>query len=219
MGEKGILSPFTVVTSVLTGSFFPLLGSFFAIIFTGHVYWEGVILTAFGGFMAHYFLAHTIHDLVHSKIEKRVTMSKRTLKILLAVTLVILLSIAIYLSIKCGWPVLVFSIIGAIVCMYAEGLLHHESQMAFGAMFLVIGSFYVQAGYPDGVSSALSLGAKPWIELIFLSLFAFFSQYGWLLFYRLDDYNWSKEVKNRSIILTKLGLVFLVMVFALHTLM
>ena len=112
-----------------------------------------------------------------------------------------------------------FSIIGAIVCMYAEGLLHHESQMAFGAMFLVIGSFYVQAGYPDGVSSALSLGAKPWIELIFLSLFAFFSQYGWLLFYRLDDYNWSKEVKNRSIILTKLGLVFLVMVFALHTLM
>jgi len=219
MGRKGILSPFTVVTSILTGSFFPLLGSFFAVMFTGHAYWEGIILTAFGGFMAHYFLAHTIHDLIHSRIEERVTMSKGTLKLLLAITLAILLFIAIYLSVKCGWPVMVFSIIGAVVCMYAEGLLHHESQMAFGAMFLVIGSFYVQAGYPDGVNGAISLGIKPWTELILLSLFAFFSQYGWLLFYRLDDYNWSKEVKNRSIILTKLGLVFLVMVFVLHTMM
>lgn len=167
--------------------------------------------------MAHYFLAHTIHDLIHSRIEARTTFSKRTLKILLIVSLLILLSIAIYLTLKCGWPVFVFSAIGAIVCMYAEGLLHHESQMAFGAMFLVIGSFYVQVGYPEGVKGALSLGLKPWLEVAFLSLFAFFSQYGWLLFYRLDDYGWSKEVRNKSILITKLGLVFLACVFAIHS--
>lgn len=187
--------------------------------FIRHVYWEGVILTAFGGFMAHYFLAHTIHDLFHYRIEKRVTFGKKYLKILLIVTLLILLSIAIYLTIKCGWPVFVFSVIGAITCMYAEGLLHHESQMAFGAMFLVIGSFYVQVGYDGGVENAVSIGVKPWVELLLLSLFAFFSQYGWLLFYRLDDYGWSKETRNKSILITKIGLVFLALTFLVHSLM
>ncbi|KAA0000384.1 MAG: hypothetical protein FE047_01620 [Thermoplasmata archaeon] len=214
IGEKGMLSPFTVFTSIVTGGFFPLLGSFFAGLFLSHIYWNGVILTSIGGFLAHYVLAHTIHDLYHYKIEERHTLDKKMLKILLAVSSAILLSIAIYLAYYSGWPVLVFSIIGAVACLYAEGLLHHESQMAFGAMFLVIGSFYVQVGY----FKDFDIGIKPWIELILLSLFAFFSQYGWLLFYRLDDYGWSKEVRNKSILIAKIGLLFLVAVFAMHVL-
>lgn len=216
--EKGLLSPFTVLTSILTGGFFPLLGSFFAYIFVEKLYWEGIVLTSFGGFVAHYFLAHSIHDLYHSKLEKRATLSKKTLKLLFVLSAIVLLTIAIYLTYKCGWPVLIFSILGAVICMYAEGLLHHESQMAFGAMFLVIGSFYVQIGYQGGIENALNLGIKPWLEVILLSIFAFFSQYGWLLFYRLDDYGWSKRMKNRSILLVKSGLVFLVLVFIVHAL-
>lgn len=217
--KKGMLSPFTIFTSIITGGFFPLLGSFFALGFIEKiygmvkVYWTGVILTSIGGFIAHYVLAHTIHDLFHYEIEPRKTFSKRMLKILLVISLILLLSIAFYLTYYCGWPVLVFSIIGGIACLYAEGLLHHESQMAFGAMFLVIGSFYVQIGYFNKV---MEIGLKAWIETILLSLFAFFSQYGWLLFYRLDDYGWDAKKRNESILLTKVGLIFLVMVFAVH---
>lgn len=217
--EKGMLSPFTVFTSILTGAFFPLLGSFFACMFIDRIYWEGVLLTSLGGFMAHYFLAHSIHDLYHYKIERRATLNKGSLKMIFVMSSFILLIIALYLTYRCGWPVMVFSIIGALTCMYAEGLLHHESQMAFGAMFLVIGSFYVQVGYIHGLESGIELGLKPWLEVSLLSMFAFFSQYGWLLFYRLDDYGWSKRKRNQSIIVAKLGLVFLVILFAVHVLL
>jgi len=215
--QKGMLSPFTLFTSIITGGFFPLLGSFFAALFIDDIYMTGMILTSFGGFLAHYVLAHTIHDLYHYEIEKRYTLSKRALKILLVFSLIILLSIMIYLTIETGWPVIVFSIIGAIASLYAEGLLHHESQMAFGAMFLVIGSFYVQMGYfyHADVSQVFSQ-TKAWVEVILLSLFAFFSQYGWLLFYRLDDYGWSARKRNESILITKIGLIFLVLLFAVH---
>ncbi len=217
--KKGMLSPFTVFTSIITGGFFPLLGSFFASLFVNKIYFAGIVLTAVGGFIAHYVLAHTIHDIFHYEIEPRLTMSKKALKILLFLSASILLAIAIYLTYYAGWPVLVFSIIGAVACMYAEGLIHHEAQMAFGAMFLVIGSFYVQVGYSEGVKGAFAIGVKPWVELVLLSLFAFFSQYGWLLFYRLDDYGWSEKVRNESILITKIGLIFLVAVFAIHALM
>mgnify|MGYP000159066461 CR=1 FL=1 len=166
---------------------------------------------AIGGFIAHYVLAHTIHDLFHYEIEPRITLSKTTLKILLVISLIILLAIALYLTYECGWPVMVFAIIGAIACMYAEGLIHHESQMAIGAMFLVIGSFYVQMGYSmNGNVAEVFKETKAWLECILLSLFAFFSQYGWLLFYRLDDYGWSTKKRNESILITKIGLIFLI---------
>jgi len=168
----------------------------------------GIILVMVGGFLAHWILSHTVHDYFHYKIEKRHTISKKALLILMVTSAVVLLVIAIYLSLERGWPVMVFSVIGAFVSLYAEGLLHHESQMAFGAMFLLIGGFYVQA-------ATLDLGYIIWIKVICLSLFAFVSQYGWLLFYRLDDYGWSKKVKNRSILITKTGLIFLIIYFFL----
>ena len=216
--EKGMLSPFTIFTSIITGGFFPLLASFYAAMLIGKIYWVGLILTSFGGFLTHYVLAHTIHDLYHYEIEARYTLSKKALKILLVSSLIVLLFIAIYLAWQSGWPVIVFAIIGAIVSLYAEGLMHHESQMAFGAMFLVIGSFYVQAGYFYGVEETFRMG-KEWLEIILLSLFAFFSQYGRLLSSRLDDYGWSPKKRNESIIITKLGLIFLVAVFAVHALL
>ena len=218
--EKGMLSPFTLFTSIITGGFFPLLGSFFAKIAvpTISIYWTGVILTSLGGFLTHYFLAHTIHDLYHMKIEKRFTLSKNTLKLLFLITAAILLFIAFYLTYHTGWPVLAFAFVGAIASMYAEGLIHHESQMAIGAMFLVIGSFYVQLGYAMNGNAGKVFGeTKAWIECLLLSLFAFFSQYGWLLFYRLDDYGWSERKRNESILITKIGLIFLVALFALHS--
>jgi hypothetical protein len=101
---------------------------------------------------------------------------------------------------------MLFSIIGFVVSIYAKGILHHESQMAFGAMFLVIGSFYVQVG-------TLNLDSIIWLKVIFISLFAFFSQYGWLLIYRLDDYNWDLKKKNYSLLITKSGLIFLILYF------
>jgi len=217
--KKGMLSPFTLFTSIITGGFFPLLGSFFAKVVVSdiNIYWTGVILTSIGGFLTHYFLAHTIHDLYHIKIEKRVTLSKKMLKILFLITSAILLFIAFYLTYYTGWPVLAFAFIGAIASMYAEGLIHHESQMAIGAMFLVIGSFYVQLGYAmHGNAGEVFKLTKAWIEVALLSLFAFFSQYGWLLFYRLDDYGWSTKKRNESILITKTGLIFLVILFALH---
>ena len=217
--KKGMLSPFTLFTSIITGGFFPLLGSFFAKIVVSdiNIYWTGVILTSVGGFLTHYFLAHTIHDLYHMKIEERLTLSKKMLKILFLITSAILLFIAFYLTYYTGWPVLAFAFVGAIASMYAEGLIHHESQMAIGAMFLVIGAFYVQLGYSKNanVVEVFKL-TKAWIECILLSLFAFFSQYGWLLFYRLDDYGWSTKKRNESILITKIGLIFLVILFALH---
>lgn len=207
---KGMLSPFTILTCIITGGIFPLLGSLIAIDLKiiEQPYMEGIALVMIGGFVAHWILAHTIHDLVHMKIEKRVTLSKKTLKILLVFSLIFLGSIAIYLTIMRGWPVIVFSLIGLIVSMYAEGLLHTEFQMAFGAMFLVIGGFYVQVG-------TLDLDYIIWIKVICMSLFAFISQYGWLLFYRLDDYKWDVKVKNISILVTKSALFFLILYFIL----
>ena len=202
--EKGMLGPFTILTSFITGGIFPLIGSLIAVDLDLHnaPYIPGIILVVIGGFLAHWILSHTIHDLIHSNIEQRHTFSKRTLQILLVLSLAILLSIALFLSWQRGWPVMVFSIIGAIVCIYAEGFLHHESQMAFGAMFLVIGGFYVQA-------ATLDLNWIIWTKVIAMSLFAFFSQYGWLLFYRLDDYKYDVRMKNRSILIAKVGLFFL----------
>jgi hypothetical protein len=203
--SKGMLGLFTIFTSFITGAIFPLIGSLVALN-TGVVqslYLEGVILVMLGGFIAHWILAHTVHDLLHMKIEQRETFSKGTLKILLVFSLVVLLSIAVFLTWQRGWPVMVFAVIGFVASMYAEGLIHHESQMAFGAMFLVIGGFYVQA-------ATLSLSAIVWIKVICMALFAFFSQYGWLLFYRIDDYKYSVKIKDRSILIAKIGLFFLV---------
>lgn len=204
--RKGMLSPFTILTSVITGVGFPLLGSFIALDLAviRAVYNEGIVLVVIGGFIAQWVFAHTIHDLYHMDIEERVTFSKKTLKILLVASLFFLLVIAVYLTLQRGWPVLVFAVIGGIVSLYAEGLLHHESQMAFGAMFLVIGGFYVQA-------STLHLDYVIWFQVICIALFAFFSQYGWLLIYRLDDYSYSEKRKNRSILITKSALIFLIL--------
>ena len=208
--KKGMMSPFTIFTCIITGAIFPLLGSLIALDLgvISEPYVEGIILVMIGGFIAHWILSHTIHDLIHMKIEKRDTLSKTTLKVLLVFSLVILLSIAIYLTIERGWPVLAFSVIGFFVSLYAEGLLHTESQMAFGAMFLVVGGFYVQAG-------TLNLDYIVWLKVICMALFAFISQYGWLLFYRLDDYNWNVKTKNVSILVTKTALFFLILYFIL----
>jgi hypothetical protein len=208
--KKGMLSPFTIFTCIITGAVFPLLGSLIAIDLDvmDQPYLIGIALVMLGGFIAHWILSHTIHDLVHLKIEKRDTLSKSTLKILLIFSLIVLLSIAVYLTIERGWPVLVFSVIGFFVSLYAEGLLHKESQMAFGAMFLVIGGFYVQV-------ATLDLNYIIWLKVICMALFAFISQYGWLLFYRLDDYNWNIKTKNTSILITKTALFFLILYFIL----
>ena len=208
--KKGMLAPYTILTSLLTGIGFPLLGSLIALNIgkIEGIYVEGIILVVIGGFVADWVFAHTIHDIYHMKIEERVTFSKRTLKVLLIVSFLFLSMIAIYLTLQRGWPVLVFSIIGGIVSMYAEGLLHHESQMAFGAMFLVIGGFYVQVG-------TLNLDYIVWIRVLCIALFAFFSQYGWLLIYRLDDYEYDEKRKNRNILITKSALIFLILYFLL----
>ena len=203
--KKGMLAPFTVITSTITGIGFPLLGSLVALDLgiTKTIYIEGIVLVMIGGFLTQWVLAHTIHDIYHMDIEERITFSKNTLKVLLAISASFLLGIAIYLAIQRGWPVLIFAIIGGIVSLYAEGLLHHESQMAFGAMFLVIGSFYVQSG-------TLHLDYITWFKILCISLFAFLSQYGWILIYRLDDYKYNEKRKNRSILITKSALFLLI---------
>jgi len=204
--KKGMLAPFSIITSIITGVGFPLLGSLVAldlgIIKTAYI--EGLFLVVTGGFLTQWVLAHTIHDLYHIDIEERITFSKGTLKILLAISVSFLLGIAIYLAIQRGWPVLIFALIGGIMSLYAEGLLHHESQMAFGAMFLVIGSFYVQAG-------TIHLDYIIWFKILCISLFAFLSQYGWLSIYRLDDYEYNEKRKNRSILITKSSIFFLIL--------
>lgn len=71
--KKGMLSPYTIITCIFTGALFPLLGSLLALDLNvvDKPYYEGIILVMIGGFIAHYLLSHTIHDLVHLKIEKR----------------------------------------------------------------------------------------------------------------------------------------------------
>ena len=67
MGKKGIFSPFTIATSLVTGGLFPLLGSV-AAVSTGaleSLYLQRLILVVLGGFLAHWLLTHTIHDLLH----------------------------------------------------------------------------------------------------------------------------------------------------------
>jgi hypothetical protein len=208
--NKGLLSSYTIITSIITGACFPLLGSIVAINLgiVKSAYLEGIILVVIGGFLAHWILVHTIHDIYHIDIEARVTFSKNTLKILLAISITFLFSIALFLTMKRGWPVLVFSIIGGLVSIYAKGLFYHESQMAIGAMFLIIGGFYVQVG-------TLNLEPTIWIKVICFSIFGFLSQYGWLLFYRLDDYQYDKKVKNKSILITKSSFIFLLLYFLL----
>jgi hypothetical protein len=208
--QKGMFAPFTILTSLLTGISFPLLGSYLVLNLNlaTNLYFTGVILVVVGGFTAQWMLAHTVHDLIHRKLENRKTLQPRTLRLLLLCSLIILAFITIYLTVQRGWPVAVFAFIGLVVCLYAEGLLHHESQMAFGAMFLVIGSFYVQV-------ATLDIPVITWFCVLCIGLFAFFIQYGWLLFYRLDDYQFSHKVKNRSILISKFALVFLLLYFIL----
>ena len=208
--KKGMIAPFTILTSLFTGVGFPLIGIVvaFDLGVIDSFYINGVILVLIGGFLAQWVFAHAVHDYFHMDIEKRMTFSKKTLKILFVISLIILLSIAIYLSFERGWPVFVFSVIGGVVCLYAEGLLHHESQMAFGAMFLVIGAFYVQAG-------TLDLEFIVWLRVIFIAFFAFFSQFGWLLLYRLDDYKYDEKRKNISILVTKTSIFFLILYFVI----
>ncbi|MCK4364547.1 MAG: hypothetical protein KAW45_00690 [Thermoplasmatales archaeon] len=208
--EKGMIAPFTLITSIITGSIFPLLGSLIALDLKviEDIYLTGIILVMIGGFIANWILAHSIHDLFHTNVEKRKTFSKKTLKILIAISTIILFTIALYLTLKRGWPVMVFAMIGFLVSLYAEGLFHHESQMAFGAMFLVMGGFYVQA-------ATLDISFIIWLKVIFVAIFAFLSQYGWLLFYRLDDYDWNIKKKNMSILITKAALIFLILYFLL----
>jgi hypothetical protein len=208
--KKGMFAPYTILTSLLTGVCFPLLGALVAFdlgVIT-HFYTVGILLVVVGGFITQWVFAHTIHDIYHLDIEERITLSKIKLKILFVISLLILLTIAVYLTFERGWPVFIFALIGGIVSMYAEGLLHHESQMAFGAMFLVIGSFYVQAG-------TLNLDVILWLRVLSIALFAFFSQFGWLLIYRLDDYKYDEKTKNRNILITKAALVFLILYFFL----
>ena len=204
--SKGMLSPFTIMTSVLTGVGFPLLGSFVALDIgvVDTIYVEGLFLVAIGGFLAHWVLAHCIHDLYHIDIQNRVTFSKKTLRILLIIALATLSAIGLYLAFQRGWPVVVFAIIGLLASLYAEGLLHFPSQMAIGAMFLVIGSFYVQVG-------TLDLDYIVWLKVICIAMFSFISQYGWLKIYRLDDYKYSDKIKNKNILLTKSALIFLIL--------
>lgn len=206
--KKGMLAPFTVLTSLFTGVGFPFIGSLVALDLgvIESLYINGLILVLIGGFLAHWVFAHAIHDYYHFEIETRVTFSKKSLLVLFVISMIILISIAIFLTIERGWPVMVFAIIGGIMSMYAEGLLHHESQMAFGAMFLVIGAFYVQAG-------SLNLGLTIWLRVFCIALFAFFSQYGWLLLYRLDDYQYNENKKNISILITKTSIIFLILYF------
>lgn len=197
---------------MVTGCLFPLLGSLVAVsldvVETLHV--SRLLLVVLGGFLAHWLLTHTIHDLLHYDENdaegKRQTLSKASLKQLMVISIIILVAIALYLSWVAGWPVMVFAVLGAIFCLYGRGLLYHESMMAFAALFLVIGGFYVQVG-------TLHLESLLWIRVILLSLFAFFSQYGWLHTYRLDHYGWSEKERNRGILLTKMGLPFLVLFF------
>lgn len=209
--RKGMLAPYTILTSLITGIVFPFLGSLIALDLgvIEDFYIDGLILVLIGGFLAQWILAHSIHDLYHMNKDNRVTFSKSTLKLLFVISFSVLLAIAVYLTLQRGWPVLVFSIIGGIVSLYAEGLLHHESQMAFGAMFLVIGAFYVQAG-------TLDLSYRIWLRVLCISLFSFFSQYGWLLIYRLDDYEYNEKRKNMSILVTKFSFVFLLLYFLLR---
>ena len=200
------------MTSVVTGGLFPLLGSLVAVTLGAveslHVF--RLVLVLLGGFLAHWLLTHTIHDLLHYEENdaegKRQTLSKPSLKRLMVFSLIILVAIALYLSWVAGWPVLVFATLGAICSMYGRGLLYHESMMAFAAFFLIIGGFYVQVG-------TLAIESEAWLRVILLALFAFFSQYGWLHMYRLDHYGWSEKERNRGILLTKMGLPFLILFF------
>lgn len=203
--QKGMFSSYTILTSFMTGGLFPFLGSVIALS-TGAVtslQWFYLILVVIGGFTAHWVLAHTIHDLDHYALEPRKTLSKKALKALMILSIIVLLSIAFYLTIQVGWPVLIFSIIGFIACLYGEGLLHYELQMAIAAFFLIIGAFYVQTG-------TLFLSTKIWLQAICMGMFGFFAQYGWLLFYRLDDYGWDPGVRNKSILISKIGIPFLI---------
>lgn len=203
--KKGMLAPFTILTSIFTGIGFPLLGILIALDLgvIKQPYMEGIILVLIGGFLAQWTQAHTIHDLYHYDKDERITLSKKSLKTIFVISTILLFTIMIYLTIQRGWPILVFAIVGAIVSMYAEGLIHHESQMAIGATFLVIGGFYVQ-------TATLNLEPIIWIKTICIAIFAFLSQYGWLKLYRLDDYGFSDKLKNRNILITKSSLIFII---------
>jgi hypothetical protein len=205
INKKGMLAPFTILTSIITGVGFPILGSMVAydMGLIESIYAEGLILVIVGGFIAQWTFAHSIHDYIHLDIENRITLTKKSLKITIILSLLLLLIISLYLAYHRGWLVLLFSGVGLIVSLYAEGLLHFRFQMAIGATFLVLGSFYVQ-------TTTLEIEFFHCLKLISISLFAFMSQFGWLLLYRLDDYKYNEKLKNVGILVTKTALIFLI---------
>lgn len=198
----------------MTGGLFPFIGSVVALATgaTATLNWFYILLVVIGGFTAHWVLAHTIHDIDHYDREARLTLSKKALKILMIGSIILLMLIAVYFTLQVGWPILVFSSIGFVACLYGEGLLHSEVQMAIAAFFLVVGGFYVQAG-------TLFLPPKIWLQVMCMGMFGFYAQYGWLLFYRIDDYGWDPGARNESILVSKIAIPFLIGYFLIGSLL
>ena len=204
--QKGIFSGYIIFNAIITGGAFSIIGSLIAPQFLI----DRLILAAFGSFWAHWILTHAFHDLFHyteAEREKMATVNTLTLKILIAVSIIMLLSIAIYLSLEAGWLVLVFAVIGAVLCMYARKLLYHEVMYALAGFFALIGSYYVQSSH-----FAFDMAT---LKVIFMATFAFFSWYGWIHIYRLDHYGWTAKEKNIGLVIGKLGIPFLILYFLL----
>jgi len=200
--SKGTFSMYTIYTAFFTGGAFSIIGSLVA---APNIYLDRLILTAFGCFLAHWVLTHAFHDLFHYDDEERKkmsTVSKNRLKILIVVSFIILYSIAGYLTLKAGLLVIIFTIIGTILSMYAKRLLYHEAMYAFAGFFASLGSFYVQTSY-----FAFDLLT---LKSLLVSTFAFFTCYGWIHLYRLDHYGWSAKERNKGLYFTKFGVLFLI---------
>jgi len=199
---KGTFSSYSIFSSIFTGGTFSLIGSMLA----PKIYLDRLILTAFGCFMAHWILTHSFHDLFHYSEKERKEMSTstaRVLKIFIISSAIFLFCIAVYLALKAGWMVIVFTIIGACLCMYAKPVFYHEIMYALAGSFALLGSFYVQTSY-FGLD-VLTL------KVLFMAMFAFFTCYGWISLYHLDHYGWTAKGRNRGLALAKLGIPFLIL--------
>lgn len=202
--RKGTFSTYTIFTAILTGGAFSLIGSLIA----PETYLDRLILAAVGCFLAHWILSHAFHDLYHYTEKERKEMSTVStcmLKVLIIVSAVVLLFIAIYLALQAGWMVIVFAVIGAVLCTYAKHLLYHEIMYALAGFFALMGSFYVQTSHFS--MDMLTLKA------LLMSMFAFFTCYGWIHIYRLDHYGWTAKERNKGLTITKLGIPFLILYF------
>ncbi len=84
----------------MTGGLFPLLGSVVAVTLGAveKLDLSRLALVILGGFIAHWLLTHTIHDLLHfdegDAEGKRQTLSKKSLKGLMILSLVPIVAIA-----------------------------------------------------------------------------------------------------------------------------